>query len=222
MKTDLFQSCDHCWLFQICWHIECSLYTASSFRIWNSSTEIPSPPLALFIVILPKAHLTSHSRMSGLGEWSHHHSHLDHEDFFLYNSSVYSWNLFLICSASVRSISFLSFFEPIFAWNVPFLSPIFLNCASYFSLKNSPWTPGCFAWKYLGAHSFPCDLLLCYVLTGVEISLLSNQIRTWVVNLRELPCRVAGWSYLLNTSPKFTFSGSLLFSLDWALLGALP
>ena len=35
------------------------------FRIWNSSTGIPSPPLALFIVMLPKAHLTSHSRMSG-------------------------------------------------------------------------------------------------------------------------------------------------------------
>ena len=28
-------------------------------------TGIPSPPLALFIVMLPKAHLTSHSRMSG-------------------------------------------------------------------------------------------------------------------------------------------------------------
>ena len=47
------------------WHIECSTFTASSFRIWNSSAGIPSPPLALFIVILPKAHLTLHSRMSG-------------------------------------------------------------------------------------------------------------------------------------------------------------
>ena len=65
MKTDLFQSCGHCWVFQICWHIECSTFTASSFRIWYSSTGIPSPPLALFIVMLPKAHLTSHSRMSG-------------------------------------------------------------------------------------------------------------------------------------------------------------
>ena len=64
MKTDLFQSCGHCWVFQICWHIECSTFTASSFRIWNSSTGIPSPPLALFLVMLPKAHLTSHSRMS--------------------------------------------------------------------------------------------------------------------------------------------------------------
>jgi len=61
----LFQSCGHCWVFQICWHIECSSFTASSFRIWNSSTGIPSPTLALFVVMLPKAHLTSHSRMSG-------------------------------------------------------------------------------------------------------------------------------------------------------------
>ena len=61
----LFQSCGHCWVFQICWSIEGSTCIASSFRIWNSSTGIPSPPLALFVVMLPKAHLTSHSRMSG-------------------------------------------------------------------------------------------------------------------------------------------------------------
>ena len=65
MKTDLFRSCGHCWVFQVCWHVECSTLIASSFRIWNSSTGIPSPPLALFIVMLPKAHLTSNSRMSG-------------------------------------------------------------------------------------------------------------------------------------------------------------
>ena len=65
MKTDLFQSCSNGWVFQICWYIECSTFTASSFRIWNSSVGIPSPPLALFIVMLPKAHLTSHSKVSG-------------------------------------------------------------------------------------------------------------------------------------------------------------
>ena len=65
MKTDLFQSRGHCWVFQICWHIECSTLTASSFRIWKSSVGISSPPLALFVVMLPKAHLTLHSRMSG-------------------------------------------------------------------------------------------------------------------------------------------------------------
>ena len=64
MKTDLFQSCGHCWVFQVCWHIECSTFTAS-FRIWRSAAGIPSLPLTLFVVMLPKAHLTSHSRMSG-------------------------------------------------------------------------------------------------------------------------------------------------------------
>ena len=44
MKTDLFQSCGHCWVFQICWHIECSTFKAPSFRIWNSSPGISSPP----------------------------------------------------------------------------------------------------------------------------------------------------------------------------------
>ena len=59
MKTDLFQSCGHCWC------IEYNTLTLSSFKIWNSSTGISSPPLIFFIVMLPKAHLTSHSRMSG-------------------------------------------------------------------------------------------------------------------------------------------------------------
>ena len=54
-----------CWVFQICWHVEYSTFTASSFKIWNRLAGIPSPPLALFEVILPKAHLTSHSLMSG-------------------------------------------------------------------------------------------------------------------------------------------------------------
>ena len=63
-ETDLFQSSGDCWVFQICWHIEGSTFTASSFRIWNSSTGIPSPPPALFVEMVPKAHLTSHSRMS--------------------------------------------------------------------------------------------------------------------------------------------------------------
>ena len=46
MKTDLFQSCGHCWVFQICWHIEYSTLRASSFITGNSSAGIPSPALA--------------------------------------------------------------------------------------------------------------------------------------------------------------------------------
>ena len=66
MKTDIFQSCGHWWVFQICCYIECSTLKASSFRILNSLSGIPSLPLGgLFVVMFPKAHLTSHSRMSG-------------------------------------------------------------------------------------------------------------------------------------------------------------
>ena len=134
MRTDLFQSCSPCWVFHVCWHIECSTFTASSFRIWNSSTGIPSPPLALFVVMLSKAHLTSHSRMSGSRwvitplwlSWSWRS--------FLYSSYVYSCHLFLISSASVRSIPFLSFMEPIFAWNVPLVSLIFLKRSLVFPI----------------------------------------------------------------------------------------
>ena len=97
MKTDLFQSWGHCWVFYICWHIECSIFTASSFRIWNSSTGILSPLLALFIVILPKVHLTLHSRMSG-SRWVITPSWLSGSwRSFLYSSSVYSCYLFHFC-----------------------------------------------------------------------------------------------------------------------------
>ena len=64
---------------------------------WN-----PSPPLALFIVMLPKAHWTSHSRMSGI-RWVITPSWLSGSwRSFLYSSSVYFCHLFLISSASVR------------------------------------------------------------------------------------------------------------------------
>ena len=133
MKTDLFQSCGHRWVFQICWHIECSTLTAASFRIWNSSTGIPSPPLALFVVMLPKAHLTLHSRMSG-SRWVITSSWLSGSwGSFLYSSSVYSCHLFLIHSASVRSISFLSI-VPIFSWKVSLVSLIFLKRSLVFPI----------------------------------------------------------------------------------------
>ena len=131
MNTDHCLSCGHGWVFQICWHIECSTFTAASFRIWNSLTGIPSSPLALFLVMLSKAHLTSHSRMSSSrwvwvikplwlsGSWR----------YFFYSSSVYSCHLFLISCASV-----LSFFEPIFVWNVPLVSLIFLKRSLVFPI----------------------------------------------------------------------------------------
>ena len=138
MKIHLFQSCGHRWVFQICWHSEHSTFTASSFRIWNSSTRIPSPPLALFIVMLHKAHLTSHSRMSGSkwvftplwlsGSWRS----------ILYSSSVYYCHIFLISSASVRSKPFLSFLVPTLAWNVPLVSLMILKRSLVFPILLVP------------------------------------------------------------------------------------
>ena len=122
MKTDFFQSYGHCWVFQICWQIECSTFKAS----WNNSTGIPSPPLALFIVVLPKAHLNLHCRVSHSG-WVITPSWLSRLwRSFLYSSPVYSHHV-LISSASARSTPFLSFIVPIFAWNVPLVSLIFFR-----------------------------------------------------------------------------------------------
>ena len=121
--------------------------------------------------MLPKAHLTSHSRMSGsrcviTPLWLS-----ESRRSFLYSSFVYCYHILgrrqwhpipvllpgkshgwrslvgcspwghwgsettewlhfhhvLISSASVRSISFLSFIVPIFAWNVPLVSLNFLE-----------------------------------------------------------------------------------------------
>ena len=99
--------------------------------------------------MLPKAHSTSHSRMSG-SRWMIIPSWLSGSwRSFLYSSSVYSCHLLLISYASVRSIPFLSFIVPVFAWNVPLVSLIFLKRSllllllSRFScvpLCATPWT----------------------------------------------------------------------------------
>ena len=163
MKTDLFQSCGHCWVFQICWHVECSTFIASSFRIWCNSTGIPSPPLALFVVILHKTHLTSHSKMSG-SRWVITPSWLSGSlRSFLYGY-LYSCHVFLISSAFVKSMPFLSFMVPIFAWNIPLESLIFLKSS-------------------LVSH---CILFLCFFASSLKkpflplFSLLWNSPFRWV------------------------------------------
>ena len=92
MKTALFQSCGHCWAFQICWHTECSTFTASSCRIWNSLTGIPSPPLALFVVMLSKAlfYIYFHQYCSILGQ---NYKNCRGGKNFLYLLKFYDWGL---------------------------------------------------------------------------------------------------------------------------------
>ena len=84
--------------------------------------------------MLPKAHLTLHSRMSG-SRWVTTASWLSRSwRSFLYSCFVYSCHLFLIFSASIRAIQFLCFIVPIFAWNVPLVSLIFLKRSLVFPI----------------------------------------------------------------------------------------
>ena len=41
----------HCWVFQICWQIQCSTLIATSFRIWNISAGSSSPALLLLLLL---------------------------------------------------------------------------------------------------------------------------------------------------------------------------
>ena len=82
----------------------------SSFTVLNSTTGILSPPLALFIVMLSKARLTSHSKMS-ISRWVSTPPWLPGSlRPSLYSYSVYSCHLFLASSASVKSFLFLFFY----------------------------------------------------------------------------------------------------------------
>ena len=84
--------------------------------------------------MLPKAHLTWHSRMFG-SKWVSTLLWLSGSlKPFLYSSSVHSCHLFLISSAYFRSILSLSFIVPIFAWNVSLISLIFLKRSLVFSI----------------------------------------------------------------------------------------
>ena len=128
--------------------------------------------------MLPKAYLTSDSRMSG-SRWVIIPLWLsDSCNYFLYRSSVYSCHLFLISSAFVSSILFLYFIVPIFVWNVLLVSLIFLkrslvfpillfssisfHCSvrkAFLLLLAIPWNT-VFRWVYLSLSPLPFTSLL--------------------------------------------------------------
>ena len=128
--------------------------------------------------MFPKAHMTSHSRMSD-SRWVITPSWLSGSwRSFLYSSSVYSCHLFLISSVYVRFIPFLSYIVPIFAWNIPLVSLIFLKRSlvfpillfpsislhwslrkAFLSLLAIPWNSA-FKWVYLCFYPLPFISLL--------------------------------------------------------------
>ena len=173
-----------------------------SFRIWNSSTGIPSTPLVLFIVILPKAKLISHSRMSG-SRWVITPSWSSESWKYFFYRPMYACHLFLISSASVRSIQFLSFIEPIFAWNVPLVSLIFLKRSLVFPILlfssiSLHWSPrksflsllwkSAFKWVYLPFS----PLLLASVLFIVFVRCPHTAILLFCISFSW------GWSWFLS------------------------
>ena len=127
--------------------------------------------------MLPKAHWLLTPQCLALTEWSHHCGYLGHEDL-LCIIAVHSCHLFLISSASVRSIPFLSFIVHIFAWNVPLVSLIFLKRSlvfpillvssislhwslrkAFLSLLYILWNSA-FKWVYLSFSPLPFTFLL--------------------------------------------------------------
>ena len=103
---------------------------------------------------------------------------------FLYSSSVYSCHLFLI--SSVRSIPFLSFIEPIFAWNIALVCLIFLKRSlvfpillfssislhwllrkAFLSLLAILWNSA-FKWVYLSFSLLPLASLLLLAICKVS------------------------------------------------------
>ena len=87
--------------------------------------------------MFPKAHLTSHTRMSG-SKWVATSLGLPGSLWpYLYTSSVYSYHLF-ISSASVRSLLFLSCIVPMLAGNLLLISPVFLKRSLVFPILLFP------------------------------------------------------------------------------------
>ena len=135
--------------------------------------------------MLSKAHLTSHSKISG-SRWVITPSWLSGLwRSFLY-SSVYSCHLFEVSSASIRSISFLYFIEPIFGWKVPLLSLIVLKRSLVFLILYFPLFHCIDCWgrlSYLSllffgtlhsdAYIFP--FLLCFLLLFTAICKTSSE-----------------------------------------------
>ena len=119
---------------------------------------------------------------------------------FLY-SSVYSCHLFLISSASSRSLLFLSFIMPIFAWNFPLISPVFLKKSLVFHI--------------LLLYSISLDCFLKKVFFSL-FTILWNSTFIWVyLSLSPLPFTSLLFSTIFKASSDNHFSFLHFFSFGW-------
>ena len=126
------------------------------------ATGIPSPPLDLFVVMLSEIHLTLHSRMFGSRCVITPSCLFVSLRSFSY-SSVYSYHLFLVSSASVKSIPFLLYCAYCMKCSLGisnFLEPPLLFASLLFSyLWGLLREPFClFAFPFLGDDLDHCHL----------------------------------------------------------------
>ena len=116
--------------------------------------------------------------------------------------SVYSFHLFLITFASVRSLLFLSIIVLIFAWNVPLVSPIFL--------KRSLVLP----FLLFSFISVQCSLKKAFLSL---LAVLLNSIFSWVYLFPFLHCLLLLFFPRLFAKPPHTITlpFCISFSLGW-------
>ena len=121
---------------------------------------------------------------------------------FLY-ISVYSCHLFLISSASVRSLPFLSFIVPMFAWDVPLISPIFLRRSLVFPILS---------FSSISLHCLFKKFFLSL------LAILWNSAFFWIyLSLSPLPFISLFFSTLYNSSSDNHFAFLISFSF-WIIL----
>ena len=101
MKTDVFLSCAHCWVFQICWPIQCRTFTASGFRIWiPKCLEFHHLYYLCFQWCFLRPIWLHIQGCLALGEWSHHRDYLGCKIFlvqFFYVFLPPLLNIFCFC-----------------------------------------------------------------------------------------------------------------------------
>ena len=107
-------------------------------------------------------------------------------------------DLFLISSASVRSIPFLSFIQSIFAWNVPLVSLIFLKRSLVLSIL------------FLSSISLDWSLRKAFLSL---LAILWNSAFKWVYlsNGPVLACHNSQWKSLSKSRGFFFFFSCLSF-----------
>ena len=124
---------------------------------------------------------------------------------FLYSSSVYSCH-FVISSASVRSMPFLSFIVPIFAWNVPLVFLIFLKRSLDFPIL------------LFSSFSLHCFLRKAFL---ALLALLWNSAFKWAyLSFSPLPFTSLLFTVISKASSDNNFTFLHFFSLGMVLIAA--